>query len=143
MVALFMLIWWLAVLNPEKDPPPFGKALAMSIGGTIALVLFLALVYRYTPSTIMIQQDWIRRIRGNSFRDFRYKDIESYSIELKTIDGYDFPILSLTTKKGKALSTGIAASVALDELEKILSEQMSPTKYEDLQHGIKDLNPNL
>jgi len=31
-VGLGMLIWWLAVLNPEKDPPPFSTALALSIG---------------------------------------------------------------------------------------------------------------
>lgn len=143
MVAFFMLNWWLADLNPEKNPPPFSKALAAAIGGTIVLVLFLGLAYRYCPSTIMIQKDWIRRIRGNSFKDCKYKDIESYSIDWKTIDGSAFPVLSISPKKGKALAIGIASSVALDELKKILSERIKQTKCENTEDGSVKVNPNF
>ncbi len=142
-VGLGMLIWWRAVLNPEKNPPPFRTALELSMCLAIMVVYLPALVYRYARSTIMIHNDRIRRIRGNICRDCKYTNIETYSIDSKTIDGHVFPVLSVIPKKGKAFVIGIDSSISLEELEKILSERMSQARSGKKQHSFKDMNPNL
>src|SRR4051794_40477297 len=63
--CLLMAAWGLARLNPRKEPPPFGVAVALAFAGGLFLVYFVSWGYRVAPSYIMVTDDRFFRVHGN------------------------------------------------------------------------------
>jgi sRNA-binding carbon storage regulator CsrA len=129
LVSFFTFFWWLGGLNPNNDGPlTLRQAIFASSVISVLLICVIPRVYIKIhvrcPSKISITDQEIMQTIADARKIWKYADIQSYSINSKTIDSQVFPVLSITTKKAKTFIIGIHSSVSLNELEKILSEKL-------------------
>jgi hypothetical protein len=122
--VLLMVVWWLNTLKPNSKAVTFPVACVLTLGLAVFCVYIVPLIYRIAQSKILISENSIRWIRANAWRDWKYKEIEGYTIDSVTINDKSFPVLVLIIKKGKTSMLGIDPSVSLDKLDKILSENV-------------------
>ncbi len=121
--ALIMLNWFLATLDPQKNPPPLMFALPLSLMGGVLFVYIFPLFYRLCPSEIRVTEIAITRTEGDHPIWLKYRDIRSCRIALQQ-SGHDvLAVLEITTHKGRTTIWGIDPAISLDDLQCALAER--------------------
>ena len=111
--CVFMASWGIAKVIPNKHPIPFQEAFAVSLVGGFFLVYFLTWVYRIVPSLILIVDDRIFRIVGNSREEWPFKKLKEFVLfEFK-----DFALLVLFLRDGRHSLIGIPSEMEWTTLE--------------------------
>jgi len=106
----------LARLVPNRQVPPFHLAVPLALSAGIFLVYFLAAVYRYAPSTVLIRRHCMVRIRGDRPIQWLFNQFESFCVAA----GDGFSILSLNKKNGRTLLIGVPREVDMQSLSDYL-----------------------
>jgi hypothetical protein len=113
-VAGTLLCTW--YLN--KNPSPWWPAVLLGLGGGVVVVYVLPLLYVICPSEVRVTETCILKIVGDQPAAWKYTEIEACCI---ATDG-TVAVLEIVTRKGKNNIVGIAPSVPLDELARVLGE---------------------
>lgn len=120
--GLLLLNWFLATLNPQKNPLPFMQALPIALVGGVVFVYLFPLLYRLCPSYIRVTDRYISRVIGNHPSVWKYSEIQTCRIASERSEG-GINVLEITMQKGKTSILGIAPTVDLDELHRVLTER--------------------
>jgi len=139
--------WGLAKLDPKKHPPPFGTALVVAIGGALVVFYTLAWLARVLPHAVMVFDNVLARIIGNTRREWQYSYIEEYGLRHYG----DFNLLVVDLRNGNQELFGIPLTVDLGALELFFSscgltrmsadrERQSPTPSEGVYQFESVLN---
>ena len=115
-VILMMPVWFLATLNPKKNPPSFEIALMLAIFLGIFLVYLVPWIIRFCPSEIKLTDDALFVLRGNRHRSAKWKDISSFTFA----EECGFQVLRLNLCKGGDLELGLDSSVQEAEVRLFL-----------------------
>lgn len=113
---MMMLVWYLATLNPKKNPPSFEIALILAISLGVFLVCIVPWIVRLCPSEIKLTDDAVIVTQGNGHRWAKWKDISSCTLDER--DG--FQVIRLHLRKGHILELGLDSTVDLPEIQRFL-----------------------
>jgi hypothetical protein len=120
--GLLMFSWFVATLNPQKNPLPLMIALPASLAGGLFFVYVVPLVYHVCPSYIRMTDGGISRVIGDHVKVWKYAEIQACRIASEGTEG-GITVLEITTHKSKTFILGIAPKVSLDELQRVLMER--------------------
>lgn len=113
---MMMLVWYLATLNPKKNPPSFEIALILAISLGVFFVCIVPWIVRLCPSEIKLTDDAVIVTQGNGHRWAKWKDISSCTLDER--DG--FQVIRLHLRKGHILELGLDSTVDLPEIQRFL-----------------------
>src|SRR5256885_732542 len=87
-VAVLLIIsWGIAHLNPQKNPSSVWFMIHLSIGGGLAAVYLLPLLFQLCPSEVRVTEKAITRIIGNRVSYWPYNKIHSCQLAFREIGG--------------------------------------------------------
>jgi len=135
--ALVMFSWWLNTLKPDSKAVTFPVACLLSLGLAVFCVYLTPLINHFAQPKILILENSIRWIRGNSWKDLKYENLEGYAVNSIIINEKDFPVIVLITKKGKTSILGIDQSVSLEQLNKILTVKIGQKDSQSVQSAME------
>jgi hypothetical protein len=121
--GLLMTNWWLATLDPNKQPPSLGVAAIMALVGGPAVVYFLAWVYPFFPATVMVLENRLARACGSTGAEWKYAGVAAYSFH----DCGDYRVLTLDLHSGRQVLVGVPLGVDRGKLEDFLARKLPPT----------------
>lgn len=137
--VLMLLLWFLATLNPKKEPPTFEFAFFLAVLCGIFAVYLIPWMIRLCPSWIGLTEKELRIVRGNTGRSLKWQDVEFFNFA----EERDFPILRLELRKGGELEIGLDASVQANEVGRFLRDVgVLPGRREHCIDRKPDHNPS-
>jgi hypothetical protein len=110
--ALVLPLWLLAKWNPNNNPPPFWAALLVALAFGLLLGYVFPWMLSLCPTYIMVFENRICRVVGNTSQACKLPDITAYS--WRDCDEYD--LLVLEHREGQIL-IGVPRRVSRAELE--------------------------
>jgi hypothetical protein len=153
--GFFMLTWFLPTKLPQNEtesaPPPFGVAIAISIGLSVFILVAVPLIEaKISPPKIRIRITkrgiWLIDSRQN--RTWRFADIADFSIIREPLDESFVDVLKLRDFDGRKAAIGVSSQISVETLVSLLSErtgearnriknlQMSPWKSWEYLVGV-------
>lgn len=129
--------WWLASLDPRKEPPSFGTALLVSFLLAVFIVHLVPILSRIVPVEARITEKGITVIEATrDVKHCKYKDIRHWNLDLIEVNKREFTILTITMRKGRSFSIGVKPSISLEDLREILTQKVgSPNQNAPSQTG--------
>jgi hypothetical protein len=117
--CLLMGGWALAHLDPRNQPPSFAVALPFALLTGPLLMRFVCWLYDVFPSTVMMVDDRLRRLKGSYPVDLKFKDLASFSV----FDCGAFHVLVLVTPGERQWVFGVPRTVDVSALEEFLVDR--------------------
>ncbi len=113
-----VLGWFLAILNPRKNPVSFEIALIMSLFLGFFIVFGVPWMNRISPSKIKFTDKKLIRLRGNRVLHIKWSAVESFHFTANK----ECAILQLKTSKQDELKIGLDPSISINDLKGFLIE---------------------
>ena len=127
--AVLVFLWFLARSNPENHPPSFSAALLIAMVGGAFGAYVLPWMISLCPSCIFVYDSQLSRIRGNTARQVKYADIESFS--WGTQGEFQMLIIRLRNRK-RDVRIGVPPDVPTDKVTQIfLAHQVQHEQTSD------------
>src|SRR5438270_2677076 len=111
--GLFLSGWLLAKWNPNKQPPPFWAALLVALVFGLFLAYVLLWFFSLCPASIIVFEDRLCRVVGNTNQVWKVADMRAYS----WLDCPEYGLLVLEHRKGTQRLIGVPRKVSRTELE--------------------------
>jgi len=138
LVAVLLLTWCFAVLDPNAAPPSFGAAILVALGVGVFAFYVAPWVYRLFPSHVRLHEKIL--MRGNDNVQHKYQDFTSFTWD--TADGY--LILTLIRHDSeRPLYLGAPLDVPQEAITRFLIEKGLAHAPSDGDEGPKQVKPAL
>jgi hypothetical protein len=124
--AMFMGQWYVASINPRKDPPPFLAALSAAFIGGLFFGYGLPWLISLCPSDVYLYNSYLIRSRGKH-QQIQYSEIASFSWTVR--DGFAALVIKYG-KRHREVLIGVPDDVSQKAVTKFLSEQGVPQRPE-------------
>ena len=128
LVAVSLLQWALATAKPEGPELPFEQAVLVVLVGSAALVYGAPWLIEKCPSEVRVSDSDIWRLRGDSVRRWKVKNLTSYRWLVMS----DWALLELETKSAGKNMLAVPFDVHLEDLDAFL-QQCGLRKVADAQ----------
>jgi hypothetical protein len=131
-----MLHWWLAHFDPAKHPPPFAVVIWLAPLGGIILIYVRPFFLDFIPFRVKVtERAIVLATGGHIVPHWRYEEISLCRIATDGIGEKAIAVLEVAKKAHEPCTLGIAPSVSLDELERILLSYGVPVERIRLNAG--------
>lgn len=114
--AGMMLIWYLATLDPKKEPPSASVALLLSLFFGVFMAVILPWITRLCPSEVKVTDRFIHMARGSRNVILHWKQVTAYRLD--SLDG--MTVLQLGGGTGGLLIVALSDEVDAEELARFL-----------------------
>ncbi len=130
----FLAIWAMAKLAGSEQAPSLGVAVLISLPGGLFLVYFPSWVYRILPSSVMITDDRVLRIVGNSAREWKFANVQSFAL----MEWPESRVLAILLGDGSEPLIGVAPHLNLSALETFLSRRGLKQTLSNRRHSVSE-----